>query len=228
MLSFSTAALFASILFGSVQAVPVQLGKRIDQTISASTTAWEQACITAGGTRDTCSNVAVTAFTSLQESGAVCDQQNGADSMIDLAKQLNNTGDMIRLAQIFAQQPRNSPDKSQVPYCQVAPKNAELNGLFHCQFSGSNFSVFSGDQTGNVPLGLTSLNPAGSCPANPEGPIPDGVQLNTLVTEPIAASSSVGNATASPVVAIAQASATSSVAPAASVLSCSVQAEGVN
>ena len=28
--------------------------------------------------------------------------------MIDLAKQLNNNADMIRLAQIFSQQPRNS------------------------------------------------------------------------------------------------------------------------
>lgn len=45
MLSFSNAVLFATIFVGSVQAVPVQLGKRIDQTISASTTAWEQACV---------------------------------------------------------------------------------------------------------------------------------------------------------------------------------------
>lgn len=127
--------------------------------------------------------------------------------MVDLAKQLNNNEEMIRLAQIFVQQPRNSvreayrafffvnlmiylslqPSKAQVPYCQVAPKNAELTGLFHCQFSSSDFSTFSGDQTGNVPLGLTSLSPPGSCPANPTGPVPDGIQLNTLVTEPITA-----------------------------------------
>ena len=63
----------------------------------------------------------------------------------------------------------------------------ELNGLFHCQFSGSDFTAFSGDQSGNIPLGLTTLNPAGSCPAKPDGPVPDGVQLNTLVDDPIAA-----------------------------------------
>ncbi|KAF8183656.1 hypothetical protein BJ912DRAFT_976040 [Pholiota molesta] len=54
--------------------------------------------------------------------------------MINLAKQFNNDPEMIRLAQIFVQQPRNSPDQAQIPYCQVAPKNPELNGLFHCQF----------------------------------------------------------------------------------------------
>lgn len=71
-----------------------------------------------------------------------------------------------------------------MPYCQTAPKNQELNGLFHCQFAGSDFTTFSGDQTGNVPLGLNEVNPAGSCPAKTDGPVPDGVQLNTLTTDP--------------------------------------------
>ena len=80
---------------------------------------------------------------------------------------------------------RIQPDSLQVPYCQVAPKNAELNGLFHCQFAGSKFPTFSGDQSGNIPLGLSApLNPAGSCPAKPDGPVPDGEQLNTLVHDP--------------------------------------------
>lgn len=80
---------------------------------------------------------------------------------------------------------RIQPDSLQVPYCQVAPKNAELDGLFHCQFAGSKFPTFSGDQSGNIPLGLSApLNPAGSCPAKPDGPVPDGEQLNTLVHDP--------------------------------------------
>jgi len=191
-LQLSTIVILAGSIARISQAVPLQLQKRIDQTISQSTQAWQQACENAGGSANTCSNVAVPAFTSLLEQGGVCDQQNAADDMIDLAKQLGNDANMTRLAQIFVQQPRNAPDSLQVPYCQVAPKNSELNGLFHCQFSGSDFPKFSGDQTGNVPLGLTSLSPAGSCPANPAGPIPDGVQLNTLVQNPIAAGSSVG------------------------------------
>jgi len=184
------------VLFEVTQAAPVQIERRIDQTISDATRLWQQACVAAGGTQDKCSGIAVPAFTSLLEAGGVCDQQNSADSMIDLAKQLGSDPEMIRLAQIFVQQPRNSPTKLQVPYCQVAPKNAELNGLFHCQFAGSDFTQFSGDQTGNVPLGLSALNPAGSCPANPDGPVPDGVQLNSLVQSPIAAGSTI--TTASP------------------------------
>ena len=62
----------------------------------------------AGGSQSTCSGVAVPAFTSLLAEGGVCDQQNAADSMIDLAKQLGNDPEMIRLAQIFVQQPRNA------------------------------------------------------------------------------------------------------------------------
>jgi len=64
--------------------------------------------------------------------------------MIDLAKQLNNDPTMIRLTQIFVQQPRNSPDSLSVQYCQQAPKNAELNGLFQCQFQGATWHSLSG------------------------------------------------------------------------------------
>ncbi|KAK0442810.1 uncharacterized protein EV420DRAFT_1072550 [Desarmillaria tabescens] len=186
MLHFnSLLVLSASIALSS--ALPLQ--KRIAQTIADSTHDWEQACLAAGGAGQ-CNPLSQTAFTSLLAAGGNCDQQNAADQMIDLAKQLGNDAEMIRLTQLFVQQPRNAPDSLQVPYCQTAPKNAELNGLFHCEFAGSDFTKFSGDQTGNVPLGLTSVNPPGSCPAKPDGPVPDGVQLNTLVTNPIAGSTS--------------------------------------
>ncbi|KAI5118735.1 hypothetical protein M0805_000064 [Coniferiporia weirii] len=175
-------SLLAFIISASfVSALPLQ--KRIAQTIADSTTAWEQACTTAGGAGQ-CNPISQQAFTSLLAAGGNCDQQNAADAMIDLAKQLNNDADMIRLAQIFVQQPRNAPDSLQVPYCQTAPKNAELDGLFHCQFAGSDFTKFSGDQTGNLPLGLSAVSPPGSCPAKTDGPVPDGVQLNTLVQSP--------------------------------------------
>ncbi|KAG7439179.1 uncharacterized protein BT62DRAFT_924873 [Guyanagaster necrorhizus] len=182
--------LSASIALSS--ALPLQ--KRIAQIIADSTADWEQACLTAGGSTQ-CNPLSQTAFTSLLAAGANCDQQNAADQMIDLAKQLSSNAEMIRLTQLFVQQPRNAPDSLQVPYCQTAPKNSELNGLFHCQFAGSDFTKFSGDQTGNVPLGLTAVNPAGSCPAKPDGPVPDGVQLNTLVTNPgVGSSNSTGSA----------------------------------
>ncbi|KAF5357542.1 hypothetical protein D9757_009297 [Collybiopsis confluens] len=168
-----SAALMAS-------AAPIQ--KRIAQTIADSTAPWVAACTKAGGAGQ-CSTISQTAFTTLLAAGGNCDQQNAADQMIDLAKTLKNDPDMIRLAQIFVQQPRNAPDSLQVPYCQTAPKNAELNGFFHCQFAGTAAAGFSGDQTGNLPLGLTAVNPPGSCPAL-STPVPDSEQLNTLVTSP--------------------------------------------
>ncbi|KAG6831037.1 hypothetical protein H0H87_006345 [Tephrocybe sp. NHM501043] len=177
-----------------------QFQKRIAQVIADSTASWEQACLAAGGAQQ-CNPISQQAFTSLLAAGKNCDQQDAADAMIDLAKTLKNDAEMIRLAQIFVQQPRNAvsfwslhvihllirdqkPDSLQVPYCQVAPKNTELTGLFHCQFAGSNFDKFSGDQTGNLPLGVNTVSPPGSCPAKTDGPVPDGVQLNTLVQSP--------------------------------------------
>ncbi|KAF9444810.1 hypothetical protein P691DRAFT_627410, partial [Macrolepiota fuliginosa MF-IS2] len=185
-----TAFFVLSALSLCASAAPV-LQKRINQTTIDSVTPWETACTNAGGGAQ-CNPIAVSAAATLLAAAGPCDQQNSGDQMIDLAKQLKSDPEMIRLAQIFVQQPRNAPDSLQVPYCQQAPKNAELNGLFHCQFSGSKFPQFSGDGSGNVPLGLTAVNPPGSCPANPSGPVPDGVQLNTLVQNP-----GVGGATSS-------------------------------
>jgi hypothetical protein len=85
-----------------------------------------------------------------------CEQQDAADNQIDLAKQLNSQ-QMIALSQIFAQQPRNSPNSVSIPYCQKAPKNQELTGLFQCQFQGSNKQVFVGGVQvggpGTIPFG---------------------------------------------------------------------------
>lgn len=47
-------------------------------------------------------------FGTLLAAPGPCEQQNAADNMVDLAKTLNNNANMIALAQIFAQQPRNS------------------------------------------------------------------------------------------------------------------------
>ena len=118
------------------------LSKRIAQTISDSTQPWVKACQAAGGA-DKCNTISVNAFQTLLAAAGPCDQQNSADQMIDLAKTLNNDPDMITLAQIFAQQPRNTvrpirgdffPNvvlisklqrtSQAVPYCQQAPANA--------------------------------------------------------------------------------------------------------
>lgn len=109
--------------------------------------------------------------------------------MIDLAKQLNNDPDMIKFTRIFVQQPRNSPDALSIPYCQQAPRNAELGGLFQCQFQGSNPTLFVGNiqagGNGTIPFGQsTVLSPPGSCPANTAGAIADGTQLTDITNDP--------------------------------------------
>ena len=81
------------------------------------------------------------------------------------------------------------PTAQSVPYCQKAPRNAELNGLFQCQFQGDNPKVFVGGIAvggpGTIPFGQNApLSPPGSCPAHTSGPITDGTQLSDLTTSP--------------------------------------------
>jgi hypothetical protein len=98
--------------------------KRIAQVISDSTTKWEAACVSffrclgwsyfilssqdAAGGGAQCNQVAVASFSTLLAAPGPCEQQNAADNMVDLAKTLSSNADMIKFAQIFAQQPRNS------------------------------------------------------------------------------------------------------------------------
>lgn len=187
MVHFSKSLLVFGALAASTQAAPL-FQKRIAQVISASTAKWEQACLAAGG-GEKCNPVSVTAFTTLLAAAGPCEQQDSADAMIDLAKTLNNDATMITLTQIFAQQPRNTPNSVAVPYCQTAPKNSELNGLFQCQYQGADQKNFVGGlalgSPGTIPFGMTAaLNPLGSCKANPSGPIADGTQLVDLTQDP--------------------------------------------
>ncbi|KAJ8454442.1 hypothetical protein ONZ51_g13022 [Trametes cubensis] len=106
MVQFTSALLVAlSAIAMHAQGAPLQ--KRIAQVIADSTAKWEQACLAAGGA-EKCNPVSVTAFTTLLAAAGPCEQQDSADAMIDLAKTLNNDADMIKFAQIFAQQPRNT------------------------------------------------------------------------------------------------------------------------
>ncbi|KAG1728159.1 uncharacterized protein EDB91DRAFT_866006 [Suillus paluster] len=185
-MQFTTLAVFALAAVASVHGAP--LHKRIAQVISDSTPKWEQACNAAGGGTQ-CNQVAVASFSTLLAAPGPCAQQNAADNMVDLAKTLNTNADMIKFAQIFAQQPRNSPTSQSVPYCQSAPRNAELNGLFQCQFQGDDPKTFVGGTAvggnGTIPFGMSApVNPAGSCLANPSGPIADGSQLVDITQSP--------------------------------------------
>ncbi|PFH51909.1 hypothetical protein AMATHDRAFT_74604 [Amanita thiersii Skay4041] len=182
-----------SLIAATASGAPLE--KRIAQTISASTAKWEQACIQAGGGQQ-CNPISITAFSTLLAAAGPCEQQDAADQMVDLAKQLNNDAQMITLAQIFAQQPRNTPTSQSVPYCQKAPKNQELNGLFQCQFQGANPTVFVGGVQvggqGTIPFGRNApVSPPGSCPASPSAAVPDGQQLVDVTQTPRADGSAV-------------------------------------
>ncbi|KIM83062.1 hypothetical protein PILCRDRAFT_784254 [Piloderma croceum F 1598] len=186
----------------SVNGVP--LTKRIAQVIADSTTKWEAACDKAGG-GEKCNPVAVAAFGTLLAAPGPCEQQDAADNMIDLAKTLKNDPDMIKFAQLFAQQPRNSPNSQSVPYCQQAPKNSELNGLFQCQFQGDDPKTFVGGakagSTGTIPFGMSSpVSPAGSCKANTSGPIKDGSQLTDITSDPGVTSGTASASTSLPII----------------------------
>ena len=127
--------------------------------------------------------------------------------MIMLAKTLHDDADMIKLAQIFVQQPRLTVcplhncraaqtltlfmqlHSQATLYCQEAPKSLELNGLFQCQYESVDQRMFIGDvplgSTGTIPFGLSApLFALGSCHAHPSGPIPDGSQLADIISEP--------------------------------------------
>ena len=123
--------------------------------------------------------------------------------MVDVSKALgNNSTDLITLVQVWRQQPRDSKGGLSVLYCQQQPRNTELTGLFQCQFDGTDKNTFTGNIAagqsaflfvptrickrtdfmsfldGTIPLGLDkAVDPAGSCPSHPDGPIPAGQHL---------------------------------------------------
>jgi hypothetical protein len=68
--------------------------------------------IAAGGAQQ-CNPISVDAFSTLLAAPGPCKQQEAADKMIDLGRTLGNDAEMIRLAQIFAQQPRNTASQFQ-------------------------------------------------------------------------------------------------------------------
>jgi len=198
-LGLSTVSVVALGFASLSTASPLQ--KRIAQVITDATHDWEQACLNAGGGQK-CNPISIQAFSTLLAGPGPCEQQDAADAMIDLAHTLGSNTEMIRLTQLFVQQPRNSPDSVSVLYCQKAPRNAELNGLFQCQFAGVNPKVFTGSLAvgapGTIPFGLKApLSPPGSCKASKK-PVPNGQQLEKIVSDP-GVGNTISTAAAAPV-----------------------------
>lgn len=169
-----------------------------------ATTAWMTQCQKSGGgklassicpsdsythTGQYCVELSIDGLLALQANADPCNAQNVADRMVDLSKTLNNDVEMVRLAQIFVQQPHESSDRRSVLYCQTAPKNSELRGLYPCQYDSNNLRTFTNGAAlgaaGTRPFGSTAfVNPSGSCPAHLTGPIPSGKLLVSITNDP--------------------------------------------
>ncbi|KAF8315891.1 hypothetical protein DL93DRAFT_2135498 [Clavulina sp. PMI_390] len=182
-------ALWSTILSTLGQCAPLSpLDKRISQTLTSATIKWNSACVSAGG-GSTCQTLVAKAAASLTSTADVCAQQDVADQMIGLAHNLGTQANMITLTQIFVQQPRDTTGSLSTPYCQRAPASSELQGLYQCQFHTVSHTWFAGGlkigSKGTIPFGLVNaVNPAGGCPAHQNGPIPDGIQLSDITTNP--------------------------------------------
>lgn len=80
-----------------------------------------------------------------------------------------------------------------MPYCPNPPRNHELYGFYQCQFAGVDLKNFATTQSGKptpvganttIPFGYSQpIDPPGSCPDYPEGPIPNQRQLTCLVLQ---------------------------------------------
>ena len=88
---------------------PAPLIPRIAQISSATCERFEAACNRGGGGSEICRNLCLNTAPTILAAAPPCAQQDAADRLVDFAKQLNNnTAEMIKFAQLFAQQPRNT------------------------------------------------------------------------------------------------------------------------
>lgn len=80
-----------------------------------------------------------------------------------------------------------------MPYCDKPPRNPELRGVYQCQFAGVDPRNFDTIQNGTpIPVGAKTtipfgavepVDPPGSCPDHPDGPIPDSAVFTCLVLQ---------------------------------------------
>lgn len=90
------------------------------------TTQWEAACRSASNNSPQCSNIYVNVPSSTPLTTTnPCDQQNAGDTMVDFAKNLSgDTSEVVRLAQISVQQPRDSSRRAEPSYVRGLPRVA--------------------------------------------------------------------------------------------------------
>jgi len=135
---------------------------------------WQDLCLASGGdifTNEPCVQLAgINGINALLATADPCDQQDNADAMIDFAKSagVTNSDALIANAVAYRQHPRNALDISGIipstPYCQKAPRNAELQGVVNAQLAGVNPGIYGGPGFGLVAFGDASSCPFGTTP----------------------------------------------------------------
>jgi len=136
---------------------------------------WQNLCLTSGGDifneTDPCVTLAgIGGINALLADADPCDQQDIADAMIDFAKSpgVTNPAQLISNAIAYRKHPRNALNILGVipstPYCERAPKNAELAGVVNAQLDGVNPGLFGSPKIAIVPFGTNGTCPFGSTP----------------------------------------------------------------
>ena len=140
------------------------IAKRIAQAdLPAVAQSWQDLCVVSGGdlvTGTPCVTLAgVNGINALLANADPCAQQVNADAMIDFAKSAGivNKQALIDNAVAYAKHPRNALNINGVtpstPFCQQAPKNAELIGVNHAQLDGVDPGLFGSPALGVFPFG---------------------------------------------------------------------------
>ena len=155
----------------SARGINNPLLKRIAQNnLTEIAQSWQNLCIASGGPRDPnndpCVQLAgIGGINALLAGADACAQQNNADAMIDFAKGpgINNKDALIANAISYRQNPRNALNIGGVvpstPFCENAPRNSELNGVFNNQLVGVDPGLFGGPNSPVVAFGAREQLP---------------------------------------------------------------------
>jgi len=152
------------------------IAKRIAQSdLPAVAQSWQDLCNKSGGDLTTGTPCVTLAgdrgISALLANGAPCDQQDVADDMVTFAKSkgIKNKQALIDNAIAYRKHPRNALALDggvtpSTPFCQKAPKNAELKGVVNAQLDGVNPGLFGGPKFTPVAFGDPASCPFGQKP----------------------------------------------------------------
>jgi hypothetical protein len=148
------------------------LVKRIAQTdLVQVATSWQTLCEQSGGNRNGAGGgpcvvlAGGKGLSALLANADACAQQDNADAMVDFAKSagVTNKDALVANAVAYRKHPRNAlnigGDTPSTPFCERAPRNAELNGVVNAQLAGVDPGLF-----GSPSFPIVAFGASGTCP----------------------------------------------------------------